>query len=59
MSIVIQCPYLATDGLSRFCMNGKFPCSCETCSCSDKQYVEITTTTTSGTSAWPNYLKKE
>ena len=64
MSIVMQCPYFATDGLSKFCMNGKFPCDCERCSCSDKQYVEITTTTTTGTtttfgtSGQPNYLKK-
>lgn len=57
MSIIIQCPYLVTDGLSRLCMNGKFPCDCETCSCSDKQYVKSTTTTTSDTSEWPNYLK--
>lgn len=63
MSIVIQCPHLATDGISKLCMNGKFPCSCEKCSCSDKQYVVITTTTNSGTSSgtneWPNYLKGE
>lgn len=57
MSIVMQCPYFATDGLSKFCMNGKFPCDCEKCSCSDKEYVEITTTTTTGTSEQPNYFK--
>ena len=57
MSIVIQCPYLiTTDGTSKLCMNGRFPCDCERCSCLDKQYVKVTTTT-SGTSEWPNYLK--
>lgn len=58
MSIVIQCPYLATDGLSKLCMNGRFPCDCERCNCLDKQYVEAPTTT-SGTSEWPNYLKEK
>lgn len=58
MATVIQCPYYASDGLSRWCMNGRFPCDCESCDCPDKKYVEITTTnTTAGTSNWPNYLK--
>ena len=56
----MNCPYLiTTDGISKLCMNGRFPCDCERCSCLDKQYVEITTTTTSGTSEYPNYLKVE
>ena len=59
MSIVMQCKYFATDGLSKFCMNGKFPCDCERCNCSDKQYVEIITTTTTGTSEQSNYFKKK
>lgn len=60
MSIIMKCPYLiTTDGISKLCMNGRFPCDCKRCSCLDKQYVEITTTTTFGTSAWPNYLKRE
>lgn len=59
MSKVLQCPHLATDGMSRWCMNGRFPCDCESCDCKDKHYVEVTTTNnTAGTSEWPNYLKE-
>ena len=59
MARVLQCPWLATNGLSRWCMNGRFPCNCESCDCSDKKYVEVyTTTNTAGTSDWPNYLKE-
>ena len=55
MATIIQCTHFASDGLSRWCMNGRFPCDCESCDCPDKKYVEITTT--AGTSNWPNYLK--
>ena len=44
MSKVLQCPHLATYGLSRFCLYGKFPANCEECDCPDKNYIEITTT---------------
>lgn len=42
MAKVIQCPHFGTDGLSKFCMNGRFPCDCESCDCTDKHYVEVT-----------------
>ena len=45
MSKVLQCPYYASDGIHRWCMNGRFPCDCDTCNCPDKRYVEIYTTT--------------
>ena len=57
MATVLQCPWFASDGFSKWCMNGKFPCNCESCDCTDKKYIEITTT--AGTSAWPNYLKEK
>ena len=42
---ILQCPWFASDGLSKWCMNGHFPCNCEACNCEDKKYVEIYTTT--------------
>ena len=45
MSKSMYCPHFATsDGITRFCMNGRFPCDCETCNCPDKQYYETRTT---------------
>lgn len=45
MAKVLQCPWFASNGFSKWCMNGHFPCNCETCNCEDKKYVEIYTTT--------------
>ena len=45
MAQVMQCPHFASDGLSRWCLNGRFPCDCASCNCPDKHFVEITTTT--------------
>ena len=60
MAKVLQCPWFATNGLSRWCMNGRFPCNCESCDCPDKRYVEVyTTTNTADTSYWSNYLKEK
>ena len=56
MAMVLQCPWFASDGFSKWCMNGKFPCNCKSCDCADKKYIEITTT--ASTSDWPNYLKE-
>lgn len=33
------------DGLSQWCMNGRFPCDCAACNCPDKHNVEVTTST--------------
>ena len=51
MSKVIQCPHFASDGLSRWCMNGRFPCDCESCDCKDKHYVEVYASTVTNTIA--------
>lgn len=46
MSKVLQCPhYVSFDGITRYCMNGRFPCDCETCNCPDRHYVDVYTTT--------------
>lgn len=44
MATVLQCPHYASDGFSKWCMNGRFPCDCEYCDCKDKKFVEVITT---------------
>ena len=46
MAKQICCPWFASDGFLKWCMNGHFPCNCETCDCHDKQWHEVKTTTT-------------
>ena len=47
MSLALQCPhFISTDGLTRYCMIGRFPVDCESCNCQDKRYVEIYSSTT-------------
>ena len=60
MSKILQCPHFySLSGIYYGCLLGRFPCNCEECDCTDKHYVEITTTTSSaGNSEWPNYLKE-
>ena len=44
MSKSMYCPHFASsDGITRFCMKGYFPCDCENCICPDKQLVDIMT----------------
>lgn len=53
MAKVLQCPHFFSIGsLTRGCMNGRFPCDCESCDCPDKHYVEVTTTTTTTSTTW-------
>lgn len=42
MAIVLQCPWFVTDGISKWCMNGRFPCNCDSCDCPDKKYGTMT-----------------
>lgn len=41
MGKVLQCPHLASYGLSRYCLYGRFPADCENCDSPDKRYVDI------------------
>ena len=60
MGKILQCPWFATNGLSKLCLKGYYQCNCYSCDCPDKRYVEIySSSTTAGTSDWPNYLKEE
>lgn len=41
----MYCPHFVTmGGLTRYCMEGKFPCNCDTCNHPDKRYVDVYTT---------------
>ena len=49
----MYCPHFATsDGITRFCMKGYFPCDCENCICPDKRLVDITTTNNTKDLKW-------
>ena len=46
MAKTLQCPhFISYGGITRGCLLGYFPANCETCTCPDKRYIEIKTTT--------------
>lgn len=46
MAKQLYCPhFFSTGGLTRGCLKGKFPVNCETCTCEDIQWIDVTSST--------------